>query len=386
MTPESVFEFFLLEQEMKLWLIPILLLSSLCPNSVNAEDQLPGKIITVAGNGVDGFDGDGGLAREAAISQPFGVVVGPKGHLYVCQVGSHVIRKVDRKSDTISTICGTGELGRSPDGTPAVKARIHEPYEVRFASNGDLYFVQMKGHTISRIDASSGQLFHIGGTGEPGFSGDGGPAVNAQFHRPHSIILDGDDHVYICDIGNHRIRKIDSITHQVSTLSGTGEKKRLLGGAAISGAALMGPRALDIESTGNLILALREGNSIYRMDLKTQTYHLLAGTGKNGYSGDEGPAVQGQLSGPKGVAVAANGDVYFADTESHTIRVVRAATGKLQTVVGDGKRGDGPDGNPRHCRLDRPHGICLDADGNLYIGDSNNHKVRMLPLGPVGAK
>ena len=114
------------------------------------------------------------------------------------------------------------------------------------------------------------------------------------------------------------------------------------------------------------------------MDLKTQTLHHIAGTGKSGYSGDGGPAKQAALSGPKGVSIASNGDIYFADTESHTIRVVRKSSGIVETVIGDGKKGDGPDGDPGNCRMDRPHGVFVDAANRVYVGDSNNHRVRML--------
>ena len=148
--------------------------------------------------------------------------------------------------------------------------------------------------------------------------------------------------------------------------------------APIAGTPLNGPRALDFDGEHSLYLALREGNAIYRLDLQTGTLHHLAGTGKQGYTGDGGPARAAQLAGPKGVALGPGGDLYLADTESHTIRVIRAASGIIETVAGTGEKGDGPDGDPRKCRLDRPHGVFVDADGNVYIGDSNNNTVRVV--------
>ncbi len=162
------------------------------------------------------------------------------------------------------------------------------------------------------------------------------------------------------------------------TFSGTGERKPTPDGAKIFGTPLKGPRALDFDGDHNLILALREGNAIYRMDLNTKTLHHLAGTGKSGFTGHGGPAKVAQLSGPKGVALAPNGDIYFADTESHTVRRIRSTDGTIESVIGDGKKGDGPDGDPLNCRMDRPHGVFVDVDGRVYVGDSNNHKVRML--------
>src|SRR5690606_21267448 len=182
--------------------------------------------------------------------------------------------------------------------------------------------------------------------------------------------------LYICDIGNHRVRRVDGKTGIITSFAGTGEKKPTPDGAAVAGTPLNGPRALDFDGQHNLYLALREGNAVYRMDLKTMTLHHLAGTGKNGYAGDGGPARQAVLAGPKGIALGAGGDIYLADTESHTIRVIRSESGIIETLVGDGQKGDGPDGDPRRCRLGRPHGVFVDSQGTVYIGDSENHKVR----------
>src|SRR5690606_29540675 len=191
----------------------------------------------------------------------------------------------------------------------------------------------------------------IAGTGEVGFSGDGGPATAAHLNRPHSIAIDATGNVYICDIGNHRVRRVDAETGTISTFAGTGEKQKTPDGAASGGTPLNGPRALDFDGRHSLYLALREGNAVYRMDLESMTLHHLAGTGKNGHTGDGGPATRADLAGPKGIALGPGGDIYLADTESHTIRVIRAGTGIIETLVGDGNEGDGPDGDPLKCRL-----------------------------------
>jgi DNA-binding beta-propeller fold protein YncE len=127
-----------------------------------------------------------------------------------------------------------------------------------------------------------------------------------------------------------------------------------------------------------MFLALREGNSVYRVDLRRSTLVHLAGTGSKGFSRETGPAKQAKLSGPKGIAVGPKGDLYLADTENHAIRVIRAASGNIETLVGDGTPGDGPEDSPRRCRLHRPHGVFVDPRGNVYIGDSSNHRVRKL--------
>jgi sugar lactone lactonase YvrE len=196
---------------------------------------------------------------------------------------------------------------------------------------------------------------------------------------PHSISLDANQHLDICDIGNHRIRRVDLRSGEISTLSGTGERKTTPDGAPLAGTPLNGPRALAFDGKSNLYLALREGNAVYRIDLKTNTLHHVAGTGAKGYTGDGGDAKKATLSGPKGIAVGPGGNVYLADTENHVIRIIRVADGTIDTIVGDGKRGDGPDGPPRSCRLAQPHGIHVDRAGNVHIGDSSNHRVRKLP-------
>jgi DNA-binding beta-propeller fold protein YncE len=127
----------------------------------------------------------------------------------------------------------------------------------------------------------------------------------------------------------------------------------------------------------NVYLALREGNAIYRIDTKTMKMHHVAGTGEQGYAGDEGPARAAKLSGPKGLAYF-RGRLYVADTESHTIRRIDLKTGIITTVLGTGRRGDGPGPDPLHCALSRPHGVLADAGGIVYVGDSEAHRIRTL--------
>lgn len=333
-------------------------------------------VITVAGTGKLGYTGDGGPAVKASVGGPFGVVIGPDGALYICETTNHVVRRVDLKTGIATTVAGSGTKGYSGDGGSALKAKLNEPYEIRFDSNGNMFFVEMRNHLVRRVDAKTGVISTVAGTGKPGFSGDGGPATQARLRVPHSIALDNAGHLYICDIGNHRVRSVDLKAGVITTFSGTGRKKRTPDGARVKGTPLNGPRALDFDGTSNLFLALREGNAVYRIDLKAKTLHHIAGTGKKGYTGDSGDAKRALLSGPKGIAIGPAGDVYLADTESHTIRVIRRKSGIIETIVGDGRRGDGPEGTPRKCRLDRPHGVFVAKDGAVYVGDSSNNKVR----------
>src|SRR5205085_2814564 len=157
-----------------------------------------------------GYSGDGGKAVSAAIDGPFGLVLGPDNALYVCEIGNHCIRRIDEKTGTISTVAGNGTKGYAGDGGPATAATCNEPYEVRFDAQGNMYFVEMMNHLLRRVDAGTKRIATMAGTGEAGFSGDGGPATDAKLKSPHSIALDRDGNVFIADIGNHRVRRVDA--------------------------------------------------------------------------------------------------------------------------------------------------------------------------------
>ncbi len=340
-----------------------------------AESLSAATISTFAGTGEKGYSGDGGVATNAQINAPFGIVRGPDGALYVCDTFNHVIRRV--KNGRISTVAGTGKKGYSGDGGPAIKARLNEPYEVRFDRAGHMFFVEMRNHLVRRVDAKSGRISTVAGSGQPGFSGDGGPATKARLKSPHSIQFGPEGNLYICDIGNHRIRRVDMKRGVITTFAGTGERQRTPDGAQITGTPLNGPRAIDFAGH-QMWLAMREGNTVYRLDLKRGTIHHEAGTGKRGFTGNGGPAKQAALSGPKGIAIGPGGNVYLADTESHSVRKIDRRTGRLELIAGDGKKGDGPEGDPLKCRMDRLHGIFVDENGDIFIGDTNTHRVRVI--------
>jgi streptogramin lyase len=341
--------------------------------TIHAEEP---RVRTICGTGEPGYSGDGGSAVSAQLRNPYGLSIGPDGALYVCDMENHVIRRIN--DDKITTVAGTGKRGYSGDGGAALKAELNEPYEVRLDGEGNLYFVEMQNHLVRRVAARDGIISTIAGIGKPGFSGDGGPAIAAQLNQPHSIQLDGRGNLYICDIGNHRIRRVDLRSGVITTFAGTGEKKNPRDGGRISEEPLFGPRALDFDRDGNIWLALREGNAIYKLDLRRGTIHHMAGMGGKGAK--DGPAREATLSGPKGISIGPNGNVYFADTESHTIRVLDLQTAQVKTLVGTGERGDGPDGLPLKCKLARPHGIFVGSDKTIYIGDSENNRIRAIQL------
>ena len=340
---------------------------------------LPAKTIrTLAGTGTAGYSGDGGPGTQAQINNPYGLTVGPDGALYVCEIGNHLIRRLDMKTGKVSTVAGNGKPGYAGDGGPATQASLNEPYEIRFDKQGNMFFVEMKNNLIRRVDAKTKIITTVAGGVEPGFSGDGGPAAKAQFRQPHSIAFDPQGRLLVCDIGNHRVRRIDLKTGLIETYLGNGERKETPDGAPVKGTPVNGPRAIDLDKKGNLYLVLREGNAVYRIDPKTETIHHIAGTGKKGFTGDGADARKADLNGPKGIAWAPDNSVYIADTESHTLRRIDLNSGIISTEVGDGQRGDGPETSPRQCRMARPHGVFADSKGVIYIGDSEAHRVRIL--------
>jgi streptogramin lyase len=335
---------------------------------------------TIAGTGTAGLSGDGGQGIEAQINNPYGLVIGPDGQLYFCDIDNHVIRKLSLKTGVISTVAGNARKGYSGDGGPAREASLNQPYEIRFDKAGNMYFVEMPNHVVRRVDKKTGIISTVAGTGQPGFGGDGGPASKAQFRQPHSIVFDPQGRLLVCDIGNHRVRRIDMKSGQIETWLGNGERKPTPDGASIEGTPINGPRAIDLDPQGNLYLVLREGNAIYKIDPKAGRYTHLAGTGEKGYTGDGGPAAQAKLNGPKGIAWSPDGSVVIADTENHAIRRIDLKTGVITTLMGTGERGNGPDGDPLKCKTARPHGVFVSRQGVLYVGDSEAHRVRALRL------
>jgi sugar lactone lactonase YvrE len=326
-------------------------------------------VSTLIGTGVAGFS-------DNQVNNPYGLVIGPDGALYFCDLDNQRIRRLDLKTKRLATIAGNGQKAYRGDGGPAIEASLNMPHELRFDASGDLYIAERDNHVVRKVDMKTGVISTVAGTGIAGFGGDGGPGTKAQLRQPHSILLDSDGRLLICDIGNHRIRRLNIATGVIETYAGTGEAAPTPEGAPVHGTPLRGPRTLAMAPNGDLYLALREGNAIYRIDVKTQTLHRVAGTGEQGYTGDGGPALTAKLSGPKGLAMSAS-NLYIADTESHTIRKIDLKSGIITTVLGTGARGDGPEPDPLACQLSRPHGV-LFSGGVLYVADSEANRIQIV--------
>jgi sugar lactone lactonase YvrE len=325
-------------------------------------------VSTLVGTGVGGFS-------DQQVNNPYGVLVGPDGALYFCDLDNQRIRRFDMRTRRMTTISGNGVKGYSGDGGPATAGSLNMPHEIQFDSHGHLYIAERDNHVIRKVDGTTGIMSTLAGTSVAGFAGDGGPASRAQLRQPHSIVIDRRGQLLICDIGNQRIRKVDLATGAIDTYAGTGVAQPTPDGASVKGTPLKGPRTMVLDEKGDLYLALREGNAIYRIATATQTLHHVAGTGKQGYTGDGGPARAAELAGPKGLAYGAR-TLFVADTENHAIRKIDLASGIITTILGTGERGDGPETDPLKCRLSRPHGLTVDAAGVLYVTDSEAHRIR----------
>ena len=345
-------------------------ISDLRAYCIRKVDAATGTISTIAGNGRWGYGGDGGPAIEAQLSEPRGVAVDAMGNVYVADYWNHRVRKVDAVTWTISTIVGTGGWGYSGDGGLATQAELRYPSAVTVDGAGNLYIADEGNHRVRKVEASTGTISTIAGSGEWGYSGDGGPAIEAELRYPSAVTVDGIDSFYVADSGNHRIRKVDAFTGTISTIAGTGEWGYGGDGGPAIEAKLGYPQAVAVDHVGNLYISDFHNNRIRKVDAATGTINTIAGTGEWGYSGDGGPATQAQLGYPEGVAVDGGGNLYISDSRNSRIRKVSAFTGTISTIAGTGEWGYSGDGGPAiEAKLGYPEGVTVDGAGNLYIAD-----------------
>ncbi len=318
-----------------------------------------GTITTLAGTGTAGFSGDGGPAASAQLNLPYGVAVDYAGYVYIADLGNNRVRRV-APDGTITTVAGTGDAGYSGDGGPAVAARLHTPRNVAVDGSGVLYIAEFEGHRVRRV-ASDGTISTVAGTGIAGFRGDGGPAAAAQLGYPAGLAVDPSGALYIADSQNNRIRKVSN-----------GIIVTALGG--VPGTALSTPIAVAVDAAGNLYAA--DTSFAVRVYTAAGTWFDFAGSGAQGYAGDGGPATQAELTQPRDLATSPAAGLYVAD--GVRVRLVDAS-GRIQTVAGDAFAhavGDG--GSASSAILNQPSAVALDGAGNLYIADTGTQRVRQV--------
>ncbi len=330
------------------------------------------KIVLVAG---EGEGGDGGPAREAKLQMPFAVDLDRSGNLFLAEYIGQRVRKIDGKG-TITTIAGTGQKAYGGDDGPAAKARFNSIHSLIVAPNGDIYIADSFNKRLRKIDGGTGRISTIGGTGEKGFSGDGGPATKAQFGDIYCAALDAKgEKLYLADLDYRRIRVLNLESGVVETVAGNGQRGVPRDGAEARNAPLVDPRAVTVDAKGNVYILERGGHALRVVDAEGKI-RTVAGTGKPGFGGDGGDALRAQFNGPKHLCVDRNGDVLIADTENHVIRKYLPREGKIVRIAGTGRAGRaGLNGPPLNAELNQPHGVNARPDGTIYISDSTNNRV-----------
>jgi len=290
----------------------------------------------------------GGLGQAALLIEPQSVALLPVGYIATFAGGT--------------TYAG--------DGGAAASARFNEPVDVAVDPSGALYVVDEQNHRIRRIDPRTRIINTVAGSGQEGSSGDTGPATAAQLHTPSAIDIDGAGNIYIADLLNGRIRKVDAATGIITTVAGTGPFLDRGDGGPATAAAINLPQGVAVDSAGNIYIS-QNNSKIRKVDAATGIITTVAGTGKPGFSGDGGPATAAELNYPLGLAVDSSGNVYVTDLNNYRIRKIEAATGRITTVAGIGYRDDfGVDDMPAtNAILDYPRDVSVDASGNLLIAD-----------------
>ncbi len=331
-----------------------------------------GTLATLAGTGDPGFAGDGRQASQANLNEPKGLAIDGQGHLFIADSENHVVRRVDRTTGLITTVVGCApeeamQVSRPGEGEPVFEEEADPLAETSQKTTEQ--FTQ-------QTDLSGTVRYLIGAVAPKRFGGDGGPATEAMLNFPTAVAVDARGHLYIADTMNHRIRRVDAQTGIITTIAGTGQARFSGDGGPADRAALNEPAALAVDAQEQLYIADQSNNRVRAVDLKTGMIRTVAGTGSAAYDGDGKPATESCLAGPSGLAVAA-GILYIADTFNGRIRSVDLATGMIATAAGDGGsyRYQSPD-DPPSASVSRPSGITLDRDGNLFLTDSDSHLVR----------
>jgi uncharacterized repeat protein (TIGR01451 family) len=333
-----------------------------------------GTITTVAGSGNYGYAGDGGQATSASLAYPWGMALNSAGDLYIADHYNWRVREVST-SGIINTVAGNGSENFSGDGGPAIAGGLASPLGVAVDASGNFYVADTQNNRIRKI-SSSGTITTVAGNGIQGFWGDGGLATNAQLNAPGGVLVDSIGNLYIADTNNCRVREV-STSGIITTVAGNGGCGESGDGGSSTSAQLAWPRGLALDAAGNLYVSDQGGHSTVRKVSTQGVISTVAGNGTSGYSGDGGLATSAELNYPTGLAMDASGNLYIADSNNHRIREVSAASGNISTVAGDGNCCFGGDGGAAtSAYLNYPQGIAVDTAGNLYIADTNEQRIR----------
>jgi sugar lactone lactonase YvrE len=292
-------------------------------------------------------------------------------------IGGAALQVLVAPAGTISTVAGNGTSGYSGDGTASTSAQLNAPSGVAFDGNGNMFIADYFNSAVRRVDAGTGIITTIAGTGAAGYSGDGGPGAAAQLNGPSHVVFDRTVNLYITDAGNERIRKVNALTDEITTVAGNGTAGFFGDGGPATSAELNFPDGVALDSNGNLFIGDVENSRIREIAIATGDIATVAGNGLAGYSGDGGLATNAELDFPSRPFIDAAGDIYIADYKNNRIRKVNAATGIITAIAGNGTPGySGDGGTATSAELNGPLSLALDASGVLYIADTGNERIR----------
>lgn len=348
----------------------LLLATILC--ALGAVPAQADKLMLVAGTG---SSAERVPATEAKLDGPFAIDFDRSGSAFVAEMTGQRVLRIDPQG-ILTRFAGTGEQGNTGDGGPALAAQFNGMHSLAVSAQGDVYVADTWNNRVRKIDARTGEISAFAGTGQKGFSGDGGPAAEAEFGGVYCLAFGpGERQLYVADLDNRRIRTIDLESGVVTTVAGNGERGVPHDGADARSAPLVDPRAVTVDREGNVYILERSGHALRRVDT-AGSIRTVAGTGEHGMRGDGGDALKTQLNGPKHLCMDLDGSVLIADTENHLVRRYLPEQGRIERVAGTGHKGSaGLGGPPEQAELSQPHGVYVHADGTMYIVDSSNHRV-----------
>lgn len=350
---------------------------------------LSGKVIDFAGNGRAGYSGDGFLAEDAQINGPAGLAIDKENNVYVAEIFNNVVRKIDSKTRIITTIAGNGENGFSGDGGPATQAKLNGPEGVCVDESYNVYIADTFNQRIRKVDSKTGIINTIAGNGEAGYSGDDGDACNAKLNRPCGVVVDSKRNVYISDYGNDRVRKVDKLG-KISTFAGVGKHGYSGDGGPAKDAMINDVYGLAIDKQDNVYIVDSLNFAIRKVDSITGIISTVIGKGKPGKIIEFEEINKSYLCGqahekgtaggkvPHAVDVDIDGNVFIGETAVNRIRIADISKNQTYTIVGTDKKGITDNNSSALNTQIGVHGLRVDNFGNLYFVDFHNHIVRMV--------